>query len=452
MKKCFIVVVLVFCSFIGAYAQSNLVLNPSFEDSWDTCFPSLDGFSYGQVDSWGAISGSSDYFLPISWNGSNCTTDDNTTGTPINVFGFEYAHTGGCYGGFIFLADSFNTDYEGIQGRFRSPLLAGRTYAVEAYVSLAESSSCISELSFYFSDTELVIPSGRLNYSPQFQNPVSNMITTHFGWQLIQGSYIAHGGEEFLSIGNFTPYYLCHWNNCSDGSALDHVAYLFVDDVAVYDTAVIDTIRLCMNDSTEINGSWYKPSSAIVKEMIGTTIVNHYIESRPESVSYTEIYVPYTRGDTIQIGHNWVCYSEVTYPPHFVCDSVDTFGFCYHQIYLWNTRDTNIDDHFQNIYGCDSTVRYICRTNVGIDEIKNSEITWSVYPNPANDFIQIKLSANDPDKYLVKIMDIAGRSLLSQALDNPHIDITNLKSGIYFVSLYNAKTGKLVGNKKFVKE
>jgi hypothetical protein len=441
-------------AFTFVEAQSNLVLNPGFEDSWDTCFPSVAGIAAGQVYNWSTPNSStSDYFLPVSFDAFGCSPV-GLTSVPKSLFGFEYAHKGQCYAGEVILDYSSSNFYEYIQGAFLRPLSAGKVYGIECYVSLGDiNPNCLSDLGFYFSDTQVnSTPSGyRLPFTPQFENPSSNMISTHIGWQRITGSYTAHGGEQYLCIGNFKPYGLCNITNCWDPSP-DTSAYMFFDDVAVYDTATIDTIRLCQNDSIEISGAWYKASSTIIPENIGSVVVRHYIESRSESASYTEINIDYSRGDTVQAGHRWICYSDLIQAPRFVCDSFDdTLSLCWHEIYLWTIHDTILDEHYPNIYGCDSTVRYVCRSNVGIKEI-NDRIVWNVYPNPANEFIEVQLDANDPTKYSVSIMDVAGREVLKHSLVNDKIDISVLKSGMYFIQLINTKTGNSVDTKKFVKE
>ncbi len=446
MLNRFLLSIIFVCNYFLLYSQSNQVLNPSMEMHTDTSLAGIVGFTSNFVTYWSDPgNGTADYFLPNSYG--------NTTTPPNTYFGFEYPHSGRAFGGFIFLDEPPSDYYENVQGSFRTPLIAGKTYGIECFVSIAEYGvGCTSNLGFYFSDTQVIASStGILPFTPQFENPTSNMITTRVGWQRITGNYMAHGGEKYVCIGNFTPYALCNVSNCGfDASYLS--AYLLLDDVAVFDTAVIDTIRLCRNDSIEINGQWHTPSSIILSETIGSVVVRHYLEQRPESVSYTEINVPYTRGDTVQIGAQWICYSDTVQRPYYFCDSLDTIGACYHTIYLWPTPDTFVDAHYQNIYGCDSTIRYICKTNVGIGEIKNKKLDWSVFPNPANDFLSVKINNNEAIQYSISIIDLTGKELLSQRLNNEAIYISSLTSGMYFVKLLDSKTGKLLGTEKFVKK
>ncbi|NLN74622.1 MAG: T9SS type A sorting domain-containing protein, partial [Bacteroidales bacterium] len=73
-----------------------------------------------------------------------------------------------------------------------------------------------------------------------------------------------------------------------------------------------------------------------------------------------------------------------------------------------------------------------------------------IYPNPANDYINIKLNGISTDK--LEICDITGKVLLSQTIINDYqqIQIRDLKRGMYFLKIYdknqNIKTLKFVKN------
>lgn len=430
MKRILVIFSSILFAFISAKAQSNMVLNPSFENYYDTSLIGISSFYWGFVAGWSDPNGAtSDLYVPNS--------DGEYVTPPSSVSGFEYPHTGYAYAGFIFLDLSGSNYYEYIQDSFRAPLISGQSYGIECYVSNADvMPNCVNDLGFYFSDSKLTISGGgRLLFTPQYANPVTNPIDTRVGWQRITGSYTAHGGEQFVSIGNFTPYPSCHFS-CGDTSAVQE-AYLFVDDVAVYDTAKTDTIGICMNDSVQIGGIW-RHNAGLYTEMIGGLPVRFFVTQRPYSANLTIIARPFLPGDSVRIsllqkGGN------------------DSTGFG-NQNFLWASQDTNIDIPMYNIYGCDSTVRYRCGTHLGIGDAINNQPLWSVYPNPANDIIQVKLNINDPTKYAVTIIDVAGRELMTNSFANDKIDVTSLKSGMYYIKLVNTMTGVVIGTEKFVKE
>ncbi|MHB9143070.1 MAG: T9SS type A sorting domain-containing protein [Paludibacter sp.] len=73
----------------------------------------------------------------------------------------------------------------------------------------------------------------------------------------------------------------------------------------------------------------------------------------------------------------------------------------------------------------------------GLTAIIPDKISMVVYPNPANDFIQLK---NIPEGVLnIKIIRLDGAVLMNkQLLDkNQAIDISNLASGFYFLKVNN---------------
>jgi hypothetical protein len=427
MKRIISILSLVICVLIFANGQSNLVLNPSFENHYDTFDLGIASFRNGFVDDWSDPNhGSSDYFVPNS-AGMYATP-------PNNGFGFEYPRSGYCYGGFIFYENPPSTSYEYIQASFNTPLIAGKTYAIECYVSLL--GTCLSELGFYFSSTQVSFGTGQIiPYTAQSENPSSNLITTHDGWQRITANYTALGGEKYMSIGNFTDYALCHIDTCSTFGGVCCGSYLFVDDVAVYDTSKVDTIQLCINDSVQIGNLW-QHNEGIYSDLIGGLPVQFFIQHRPFTANLSVIYKPFLSGDSVRVSLLQTA-------------GIDSIEFLNN--FLWIKSDTMIDIPMFNIYGCDSTVRYVCGTNIGINHVYDY-INWSVFPNPANDYLQITLNNNDPNSYSINIIDITGKEVKSLSISNAAIDISLLKSGMYFAKLLNTKTGKVVGNEKFVKE
>jgi Secretion system C-terminal sorting domain len=432
-KKRYLFLVIFLYSVQCSVAQSNLVLNPGFENHYDTSLIGIASFREGFVTDWSDPNrGSSDYFVPNSYLGS--------TTPPINFVGFQYPHRGYCYGGFILYDDPSSTAYEYVQSNFASPLQAGKSYGIELYASLSNLSMCVSDLGFYFSDTQLLShPLGdKISLTPQYENPSSNLIFEHQEWQRILGHYIAHGGERYLSIGMFKPYSMAHTDTCAANGGAFSFSYLYIDDLAVYDTSKTDTIHLCMNDSVKLGGIWRKTEGFYV-DIIDSLSVNFYLKFSPYTNSVTIIDRPFIFGDSTRIS-----FLQTTGNDSSFASSIYNFK--------WIKSDTVIEIPMYNVYGCDSIVRYTCRTIVGIGKQLNGDIEWSIYPNPANDFLQIILKQNDPTNYSVAIIDVTGQEVLSHSLLNDRIDISALKGGMYFIKLINTKTGNVVGTEKFVKE
>jgi len=83
-----------------------------------------------------------------------------------------------------------------------------------------------------------------------------------------------------------------------------------------------------------------------------------------------------------------------------------------------------------------------------IEDVQIQNIEFSVFPNPANDVLNINC---DIEKAIVQIFDISGKLVKTElAFSNSEINISELVSGTYLIIL-SAENGK-TGIQKFVKE
>jgi bilirubin oxidase len=86
-------------------------------------------------------------------------------------------------------------------------------------------------------------------------------------------------------------------------------------------------------------------------------------------------------------------------------------------------------------------------------EPMNTEVDFMLYPNPAQSKLFVKFSDENASAYYIKVVDMAGRTLLM--LPRPQlqegIDISGLTPGIYTIQLTDEKT-KSVTVRKFVKQ
>jgi N-acetylneuraminic acid mutarotase len=75
-------------------------------------------------------------------------------------------------------------------------------------------------------------------------------------------------------------------------------------------------------------------------------------------------------------------------------------------------------------------------------EVSSSDQTsiemFHLYPNPAKDFIKLKLAM---DHFSFEIFDMMGR-LVAKDINKSEINIENLKSGIYYIIIYDGLKGK----------
>lgn len=246
MKHHLLIFLLLCSSFCWA---QNLVPNPSFEE-YVTC--PFSGGMLSNATGWANPTGySPDYF-------NACDTGSNAS-VPVNSFGNTLARTGNAYAGFISMIEIDSREY--IQTQLTSHLLSGHNYGVTFYVSFSDVSKYASNtMGVYFSDT--AIHSNHPNsvvylpYVPQIQNNVvSNPLFIRNSWTEIYGEYVADGGEQFMTIGNFKD------DASTDTTWVDgggwNASYHYIDDVSVIDltpsnveNTVNETIALYPNPTS----------------------------------------------------------------------------------------------------------------------------------------------------------------------------------------------------------
>ena len=223
------------CLFSAIKADSqNLVLNPSFEDT--IACPTTTAIPM-QCEYWYTANiGSPDYFSeqPDIFCG--------TSPVPLSNVGFQYARTGVAYVGLApFVSTtfpSFANRREYIGGGLSDTLKHGHEYCVSFYVSVAEEFKYVVDgIGLYLSVDSAVdyTINTNLSFVPQISNLAGNIIYDTLNWVQISGTYIANGGEKYLTIGNFND----DINTLVDSTSGTLMgAYLFIDDVSVVDCTV----------------------------------------------------------------------------------------------------------------------------------------------------------------------------------------------------------------------
>lgn len=151
--------------------------------------------------------------------------------TPANSWGWQLPSTGLGYSGCIC---SGSSDREYIEVPLTTSLIAGKKYCVEFYVSPADSSKLIIDGFGAYLTTDSVLASNAqpLPYSPQVANLSGNVINDTSVWTLISGSFIAVGGEKFITIGNFKTDLATIIDTMNYGYL---ESYYYFDDVSVYE-------------------------------------------------------------------------------------------------------------------------------------------------------------------------------------------------------------------------
>ena len=196
MKK---IILLLLAITINANSQ-NLVPNPSFEEYYQC--PSSQGGFY--VDFW-FNTPNSGVATPDDYN--TCAPAGVNAAVPDNITGFQYPQEGEgyaglfCYGG-ANGSDSTQRDY--IEVQLISPLIEGQEYEFSMYVSLADKyGAAINNIGVAITEY-MVEGNGQIGVIPEIpQIKAIDPISDEENWTQITGTFIAEGGEEYLTIGNF---------------------------------------------------------------------------------------------------------------------------------------------------------------------------------------------------------------------------------------------------------
>ena len=115
-------------------------------------------------------------------------------------------------------------------------------------MSLADSSIyAVNNIGAYFSVNNIYQSTNyNLNYLPQILNDSTNPLTDKIKWTLIEGNYIATGGERYLLIGNF-----------SDDYSVDTIfvggswgSFYYIDDVFVGLDTTVNSSEKQFNDES----------------------------------------------------------------------------------------------------------------------------------------------------------------------------------------------------------
>jgi|JRYD01.1.fsa_nt_gb hypothetical protein len=208
----------------------NLVMNPSFEDTIP-CNQVNYPPSFSCYPWFLATSGNVDYFSETNqcWSYS----------APESVFGFQYARTGVAYCGLLIYENipQFYNYREYLEGILYDTLQTGHTYCVSFYVVNGNFNRYYSaSIGVYFSTDSVYDQSTiyNLSYVPQIIN-TNGIIYDTLNWTQISGTYVAGGGEKFITIGNFYD----DNNTILDSSIIGiNQTYLYIDDVSVVDCTV----------------------------------------------------------------------------------------------------------------------------------------------------------------------------------------------------------------------
>lgn len=225
---------------LHAQDDSNLVYNPSFED-YSRCPDRIDALGTMTIVEawWQPTRGSSDYFN---------TCGARETCVPRNKMGYQTTHSGNAYCG-IYCSQEHYREY--LQTELKDSLQRGHHYRVSFWVSLSgKSPQSVSTLGALFTSTRIGDTTCEIlmhrettslgderqtictPYQPQVVNTDGPLDNTG-RWVEVAGHFEAHGGEKFLTIGNFYTFNRSGIYSTDNPTPILPGAYYYIDDVAV---------------------------------------------------------------------------------------------------------------------------------------------------------------------------------------------------------------------------
>lgn len=140
----------------------------------------------------------------------------------------------------------------------------------------------------------------------------------------------------------------------------------------------------------------------------------------------------------------------------------DTAGGYGIQLYLTTNKKTGIAIYEYSFFdtlggdfgGASSSffVKYILSNTTSIDEKKAQQLSFNLYPNPTNNFVNVEFDKSLNQNLSIEVKDILGKQIETIAVPSSaqkmQLDLSSYSKGIYFVSVLDnqqiLKTKKLI--------
>lgn len=176
------------------FAQ-NIVINGSFEELSDK--PRNPGEVFLAKPWTGGTQAMPDIYSP--------SAKDDAIDAPDNAYGSQKPKDGKNYAGILMYSNREAEPRSYLTQKMKYPMLAGEYYCVKFHISFADLSKyAINNIGCYIShdsvgsETDLM-----LSYKPQVIHSTNRIFEKQWDWEDICRIYIAEGGEQFITIGNF---------------------------------------------------------------------------------------------------------------------------------------------------------------------------------------------------------------------------------------------------------
>jgi hypothetical protein len=365
------IALLIFCTFT-LHAQINLVPNPSFEEN-DSCFKRLPTFVrdtseliyYGGLKHWIAVLNSPDSYLFCDSAYSSQFVYFQSPRTGNGMIGLaEYSRDSR-----IQPTNVLAGYKENISVKLTSKLLAGQLYKLSFYSNLSNYRTYIEKnkiattsLGGYFSAFKLPFKEYPIldlsPIQPQVINDSNRYLLDTLGWDKVEGLYLADGGEEWLTIGDFGNRNRDTILNRDLSQPISPSIYYFIDDVSVtyFDTAGHTTDTTLCNGRSLIFSKrpdwdscvWYDGSHDSSK-----------VFTQPGEYWVTNFYASFTVTDTFRVTFTDSLPTEIYNTGFCAGDSV-LLTARNAQAYVWSNGNTT-----QQCYAAQADTLFVTGTTNG---------------------------------------------------------------------------------------
>jgi hypothetical protein len=220
-----------------ASAQLNLINDPSFEDT----LPVVNYYTQWSLKHWKNLDTNKILAAGSVYLSEN--NPDQTIRLPIN----QWANQAPRSGNGVIMIDNVFLNIASIRrgmtrSKLKSKLIAGKTYCVKIYAVFGEryASYVTDGLQLYFDngglDTMISIHDDSSGIYPQVvpQLSLNHILIDTVNWNLVSGTFIANGSEEYLTIGNFKNDSTTNKILINPFTSNNFGSELLLDDVSVY--------------------------------------------------------------------------------------------------------------------------------------------------------------------------------------------------------------------------
>ncbi len=237
MKRIFSFITLMSIAASTAFSQGNLVQNGSFE-SVSKKIKEAGSITYAYP--WtSATDNKPDLFNPRS--------KGEDWGVPMNLYGDAEPKDGNGYAGVNMYSYKDAEPRTYLQIKLSSTLEEEKVYCVKMSVMLGLLSKyACNNLGMYLSDKPMDIEALDADaITPQIIHSQNKVFSEQFDWEDICHTFIANGGERYLTIGNFAPTSETEEEKIRKPKGIigtqSRNAYYYIDDVSVMNMAGVES-------------------------------------------------------------------------------------------------------------------------------------------------------------------------------------------------------------------